>query len=518
MKTIEPQHSRPTERTITAKTLSKNIESRLNEPINDLEQCQKALRLANLEIERRNRNMIALTTFAYRANRVDNLTGLLQLTLQQALEITNSSIGAVVLVDSDNGSLNIGTQQGLTPQLVDILTGQNVGYGAMALMPHLVAGAGALLEYDSTDDSAERLLLEAGQLSSLASFPLIADRLLVGALLVGLSDQKSFRSSELSFLMAISQEAAIAIETLRLRERLWNMAEILLDEQRESNISVSSPKEDEQKLQQIAGAEDKIQQENMDLQILMALSDLVNSSLDLSEVLQCAVDQTRAILNTDAAWIYMVEDGQHLKMSAHVGLSKNYLHGMRRLNYSDGLEGEVFRNNKPYFVASMVNRPHKIWVEKEGLRALAAVPIARRRKNEADMSSSWHVLGVLATGLRGDNKPYEWDLHEMDLLIAISNQVALAIEKAQSYADMQQNETTLKGSNEILREINDMLIQKNASFERFVHQTLRPNLKEASKNLKHLGEAHFSVPQKQHFLTLQQILDDLTHTSDEVLN
>jgi len=484
----------------------------------ELNQTRRLLNLANAEIERRNRNMIALTTFAYRANRTDSLHSLLNLTLSQLLDITKSPVGAMVLVDKDSGNLMIGCHEGLTPELIAILTGRNMNEEAMALMPHLVTGTGALLEYQSTNDQAEKKLLQAGKLTSLASFPLIINKQLVGALLVGLRNQKRFKSSELSFLMGLSQTSAVAIESLHLRERLWRIAEAFLEHQTDNDY--------DEELTQLTttvstaidiSVEDELHQRNMDLQILMSLAEMVNRSLNLSEILQSAVDQTKAILNSDAAWIYMLDEKDTLKIHAHVGLSKNYVHGMRRLKSDDDLEIEVVRTNKPCFVASIVNRPHKIWVDKEGLRALAAVPITRRYIGDDAIVPKWHVMGVLATGIRNIH-PYEWSVHEMDLLVAIANQVAIAVEKAQSYADIQQAETSLKGSNEILREINDMLIQKNATFERFIHQELRPALKKANQVLNNVNPTHLTISERQQFMSLHKIIEEIAMASEITLN
>ncbi|MDM8529752.1 GAF domain-containing protein [Anaerolineales bacterium HSG25] len=501
-------------------------ESQLIEVLAELEQYRTALRLANNEIEQRNRNTITLTTFAYRASRAKNLAGLLKLVLKQALETTHSEVGAVVLAEPDGGALTLGYHQGVTPKLIGILTGEDLGNGAIALMPHLVSGTGALLEYKTSQDPLERQLLKAGRVSSLASFPLVVNQTVMGALLVGLRGKRSFKSSELSFLMAISQATAQATETLSIRERLWRTVETFLEERfkldldltAEKSLNMLSP-EYSISIPSLSDLEDKLQRENMDLQVLMTLAESVNRSLDMSDILQSSVDQTKAILNTDAAWLYMVEEDEEekLRMFSHAGLSRNYVQGMRRLTFNDEVEGEVVRTNKPLFVASITNRPHKIWVDKEGLRALAAVPITRRYAAKDGSAPTWHVMGVLAAGIRGDSA-YEWSVHEMDLLIAIANQVASAVEKAQSFANIQENETSLKGSNEILRGINDMLIQKNASFERFIHQELKPSLKKISQSFQHLNPAELTTSQKQQLMTLQKVVDEITNSTQHILD
>ena len=190
----------------------------LKKALKRLDRYKAAMRLANIEIERRNRGLLALTNFTYQATRTTNLAGLLKLALIQALETTNTSIGAVVLIDKETKELNLGVHKGLTPELSQILTGQQLQQGATALMPHLVAGAGALLEYQTSTDKMERRLLYVGRLTSLVSLPLQLGPQLVGALLVGLQADRTFTPAELWFLMALSQELAIALASVRLRD------------------------------------------------------------------------------------------------------------------------------------------------------------------------------------------------------------------------------------------------------------------------------------------------------------
>ena len=98
-----------------------------------LEQYRAALRLAGTEIERRNRGIIALTTFAYQASCMGNASAMLKLMLSQALETTGAPIGAIVVIDPASKALTVNVQKGLTAELIDILVGRELGHGATAL-------------------------------------------------------------------------------------------------------------------------------------------------------------------------------------------------------------------------------------------------------------------------------------------------------------------------------------------------------------------------------------------------
>lgn len=506
-----------------------------------LERYQAALRLADVEIKRRNRSIIALTTFAYQASHTGNPTDLLKMALVQALETADAPVGAILLIDAETKELTLGVHKGLTPELMRILTGQELGSGATALMPHLVAGAGALLENDSSDDEAEQLLLRASQISSLVSLSLQIGPRLIGALLVGIKGKRHFTPAELCFMMALSQETAVAMEGLRLREGLWVTAETLLGggasielqevEEIELDVEVTTPlglpeisptlpqpAEDdlEQLLAAMMEAEDEVQQQNADLQTLNVISEMINRTLDLKEVMQCTVNQTREILKTDGAWLYLLmEDRGQLEMQAHTGLSVEYVRGMQSLKIGKGIEGRVVEQNKAQYVESVSEdtQGHKIWVDKEKLHALAAVPITRPGFEDRENTGGSTVLGVLTVGKHSE---YLWTPREVRLLTSIANQVSLAIDNARLYAQVQEGEVGLRTGNQILQEINDMLLEKNANLEGFIQNDLSPALTMAAQTLQQLIQTvSFSDKQTKDITTLQKIISRLTELAKE---
>jgi GAF domain-containing protein len=508
-----------------------------------LEQYRAALRLSGVEIERRNRGIIALTTFAYQASCLASVNILLKLTLTKALETTGAPVGAIVMIDAETKVLNLNIHKGLTTELADILTGRQLEQGAPALMPHLVAGSGALLELQTTDDDAERLLLAAGRLTSLVSLPIQTSRRLMGTLLIGQQDDQKFGSSDLCFLMAISQEVALVLEGLNLRERLWDTAEVFLgnevtnverQNEEEAVEALSTPfelpavpplpqpaQDDlEQLLAAMMAAEDEVQQHNTDLQTLNAIGEAMNRILDAKEILQYAVGQTQALLQTDAAWLYLINEGDRLILSAHTGLSNTYVRGMHQLALGEGLEGQVASENKAQFIE--VNpadtRAFKIWVDKEQLRALAAVPLTRPRAQVEQTDA--HVIGVLAVGKRTTPFNFLWSPREVRLLSSIANQLALAIDNARLYAQIQEDHTYLSAGNAILREVNELLLQRNAQLEEFFRDDLGAALTTASQVINRLLSDKTPVTaetQKQVALDLKRIIDRLDDMLQQML-
>lgn len=501
-----------------------------------LKRYQAALRLASTEIERRNHSIMALTTFAYQAHGVSSPVTLLKLGLVKAIETTRASMGATVLINTDTRELSLGIHQGVMPELAKVLTGYDLEHGATALMPHLVAGLGALLEYRTATDEAERALLKAGRLTSLVSLPLRFGPRLMGAFLLGIKDRQSFTPVELRFVMALSQELSIALEGLQLREGVWQTAETflggqltdqrdILEDSQNLDLGVTlpltvpekttlSPQPDQSDLEQLLAAmmeaEEEVQQQNNDLQTLNTIAEKISQTLNLDEILQCAVEQANLTLNSSAAWIYLVDENQQLRLKAHQGLSSTYARGMQCLSLDEGVEGWVVSNKKAHFLESIVRSPikHKIWVDREQIDAIGAVPITRP-EHQQDTKSN--VVGVLAVGRRAAQN-YVWSPREGRMLASIANQVALAVDNARLYAQIQEDEVGLRAGNEILRAINDMLLEKNAFWESFVRDDLEPRLLSAVATVDQLlnGEwGQLTTAQRKTVTGLQALLTRL---------
>jgi GAF domain-containing protein len=219
-------------------SLAKEIEATRKELAQNrlrVERYRTIVRLAGLEIERRNRGIRALTAFTYQASRQNEPAALMKLALSQALAMTQAPMGTIILIDAQTKTLSLGAHRGLTPDMVRILTGREYSAGAVALMPHLVTGKGALLEENAAVDPAERMLLETAQVSSLVSLPLQVDQQLLGALIVGTQGSERLSAADLHFLIALGQDTAVALQCLHLREKLWHIAETLLSREAESS-------------------------------------------------------------------------------------------------------------------------------------------------------------------------------------------------------------------------------------------------------------------------------------------
>ena len=209
-------------------------------------------------------------------------------------------------------------------------------------------------------------------------------------------------------------------------------------------------------------AEEEVQRHNADLVTLNTIAALFNQTLNQEQVLSQIVEQVRATLQTDAAWVYLAEDPQEerLILQAHVGLSNRYVWGMRQIPFGKHVEGIVAQQNRPHFVDNVQDGDCPLLLEQENIQALAVIPLAS--PTDVDEADGYTILGVMAIAL---HRPHAWKQREVRLLTAIANQVTLAINNAQRFSQVNVELDMLSNSNQILQAINNQLIEDNARLE-----------------------------------------------------
>jgi hypothetical protein len=122
---------------------------------------------------------------------------------------------------------------------------------------------------------------------------------------------------------------------------------------------------------------------------------------------------------------------------------------------------------------------------------------------------------VLATGKHTEQT---WTPRDSRLLASIANQVALAIDNARLYGQVHERERHLNSGNEVLRNINDMLLEKNAYLEGFVNDDLPQALTEISQIIQYLlvgNPTPLADQQKDKIAHLQTIVNRLGELSTE---
>lgn len=157
------------------------------------------------------------------------------------------------------------------------------------------------------------------------------------------------------------------------------------------------------------------------IEAISKVANLLTSGMYLEELLRLVVHVTAEIMNSKISSLMLLDpDKKELVVRATQSISDAYNKKPNiRLGY--GIAGVVAQDNKPICILDVrvdsryLNRDI---AKKEGLCSLACVPLAVRGR----------VIGVLNCYT---SKKHKFSKHELDLLTALANQAAIAIENAE---------------------------------------------------------------------------------------
>ena len=157
------------------------------------------------------------------------------------------------------------------------------------------------------------------------------------------------------------------------------------------------------------------------IEAISKVANLITSGMYLEELLRLVVQVTAEIMNSKISSLMLLDpDKKELVVKATQSISEAY-NKKRNILLSESIAGEVAQNNKVICVLDVKTDPRYLnqdIARKEGLCSLACVPLAVKGR----------VIGVLNCYT---SKKHKFSKHELDLLTALANQAALAIENAE---------------------------------------------------------------------------------------
>ncbi|MDD5116350.1 MAG: GAF domain-containing protein [Candidatus Omnitrophica bacterium] len=157
------------------------------------------------------------------------------------------------------------------------------------------------------------------------------------------------------------------------------------------------------------------------IQAISKVANLITSGMYLEELLRLVVHVTAEIMNSKISSLMLLDpEKKELVVKATQSISEAY-NKKPNIPLGVGIAGMVARDNKPIYVPDVKKDARYLnqdVAKKEGLCSLACVPLAVKGR----------VIGVLNCYT---SKKHEFSKHELDLLTALANQAAIAIENAE---------------------------------------------------------------------------------------
>lgn len=175
--------------------------------------------------ERLHHELLALSRISAALSELSDLDAILRIALDNVLEITNGSIGGILLLDEESKTLSYRIHQGLTSDFVEKIH-LKLGEG----LSGKVAQSGRAVFLENTPKDTNITFPEIENINGLKTFisiPLRAKDHILGVITVASRIQREFTQTDMYLFYAIGDQLGIAVEYTMLYERLRKARERL---------------------------------------------------------------------------------------------------------------------------------------------------------------------------------------------------------------------------------------------------------------------------------------------------
>jgi len=201
------------------------------------------------------------------------------------------------------------------------------------------------------------------------------------------------------------------------------------------------------------GKNEEIVRLNRELSILNTISQTVNESIDLDEILNRSLNKIVEMTEIQSVGIYLLDEKTNeLVYVAHKGFSQAFSRGMKRLRLGEGATGRVALSGESMFIENYPNYSEAIpFAIEEGLKSLAVIPLRTREKIYGTLNIARKEFGRFSPSTR-------------DLLNSIGQIISSALERASLYTEnvkrLEEQKTLYSISREIASRLELKVILK----------------------------------------------------------
>jgi GAF domain-containing protein len=267
---------------------------------------------------------------------------------------------------------------------------------------------------DPHSDPAELAYMREHEMATLVIMPLAVKGKAIGVMEVESSQKHHFTSSQIDLMVALANQAAAALENTRLFEQT-----------------------------QAALAETEVRAR--ELAVLNELGQALTARLSVEQVLEEAYRQASRLVDTTNFYIGLY-DAEKDNIEFVLDVTESEIdQQITSIPASKGISGYVLRNRKGMLIReNLLQRLEDLGVEIIGEIPLSWIGVPMILGDQA--------LGVM--GVQNFHTPRAYDEHDRDLMSAIANQTAIAIQNARLFEEMQIRAEREKQLSQIMALIN----------------------------------------------------------------
>lgn len=214
------------------------------------------------------------------------------------------------------------------------------------------------------------------------------------------------------------------------------------------------------------------------IEALSKVASLITSGLYLEELLRLIVQVTAEIMNSKICSLMLWDqEKKELVIKATQSVSEAY-NKKPNIKLGEGIVGKVAQDNRPICVLDVRDDERYInrdIAKKEGLCSLVSVPLAVKGR----------VIGVLNCYT---SKRHNFTKPELDVLTALANQSAVAIENAELDLRVRSAEEALT-TRKLIERAKDILSQEANVLPSEAYRLIQKQSMDSRKSMREIAEA-----------------------------
>lgn len=225
-------------------------------------------------------------------------------------------------------------------------------------------------------------------------------------------------------------------------------------------------------------SESKDRSYSKQIEALSKISKAISSELYLDNILKLIVTVTAEVMGSKICSLMLLdEDKRELIVRATQSISEEY-NRKPNLKLGEGIAGRVAQENRPISVLDVKKDPRYISVKiakKEKLCSLLSVPLSVRGK----------VIGVINCYT---SSPHRFTKSEMDVLTAVANQAAIAIENMELMVKSKVIQEELE-TRKLVERAKDILMEELAISGQEAFRKIQKQSMNSRKPMREIAEA-----------------------------